>query len=94
MLQAETHRFLTALAGRPPVDEALWLEALTHGSTGAARDYQRLEFLGDRVLGMVIAEWLYALEGGADVGLHRQTSSIRATKPSQPRPLMSSAAAR
>lgn len=38
---------------------ALWLEALTHGSTGRARDYQRLEFLGDRVLGLAIADWLY-----------------------------------
>ena len=27
-------------------DPALWQEALTHGSTGRARDYQRLEFLG------------------------------------------------
>lgn len=76
MLQAETHRFLTALAGRPPVDEALWLEALTHGSTGAARDYQRLEFLGDRVLGMVIAEWLYALEGGAEGRLSQRLNAL------------------
>ena len=28
-------------------DEALWLEALTHGSTASGLDYQRLEFLGD-----------------------------------------------
>jgi ribonuclease-3 len=40
-------------------DEGLWNEALTHGSTAEARDYQRLEFLGDRVLGLSIAEWLY-----------------------------------
>jgi ribonuclease-3 len=40
-------------------DEHLWLEALTHGSTGADRDYQRLEFLGDRVLGLAIADWLF-----------------------------------
>lgn len=40
-------------------DEALWLEALTHGSTGAQRNYERLEFLGDRVLGLTIAEWLF-----------------------------------
>ncbi len=35
-------------------------EALTHASAGtaAARDYQRLEFLGDRVLGLVIADLL------------------------------------
>ncbi|RJY10182.1 ribonuclease III [Aurantiacibacter aquimixticola] len=38
----------------------LWKEALTHGSTGDKRDYQRLEFLGDRVLGLTIAHWLYA----------------------------------
>ncbi len=40
-------------------DESLWREALTHGSTGEARDYQRLEFLGDRVLGLTIANSLY-----------------------------------
>ncbi len=41
-------------------NEALWLAALTHGSTGEERDYERLEFLGDRVLGLSIADWLYA----------------------------------
>lgn len=40
-------------------DGALFVRALTHGSTGEA-DYQRLEFLGDRVLGLVIADMLYA----------------------------------
>lgn len=46
--------------------EAVWLEALTHGSfngSGVAadynRDYQRLEFLGDRVLGLSVASWLF-----------------------------------
>ncbi|WP_196502241.1 ribonuclease III [Aestuariivirga litoralis] len=35
--------------------------ALTHGSQQKAeRDYQRLEFLGDRVLNLVIADELYA----------------------------------
>lgn len=48
---------------------AVWLEALTHGSfnstvsgangTGPEADYQRLEFLGDRVLGLSVASWLY-----------------------------------
>lgn len=76
MLQPDTHRFLCQIAGRPPVDEALWLEALTHGSTGATRDYQRLEFLGDRVLGMVIAEWLYALEGGAEGRLSQRLNAL------------------
>ena len=34
--------------------------ALTHASTQRHKgDYQRLEFLGDRVLGLVIAEYLF-----------------------------------
>lgn len=76
MLGKDTHAFLTELAGRPPVDEPLWLEALTHGSTGAARDYQRLEFLGDRVLGMVIAEWLYALEDADEGRLSQRLNAL------------------
>ncbi|MEL6706698.1 MAG: ribonuclease III [Pseudomonadota bacterium] len=50
-------------------DEERWLRALTHGSFNgttsskgappAAGDYQRLEFLGDRVLGLAVASWLY-----------------------------------
>ncbi len=76
MLEPATHEFLTTLAGRPPVDEALWLEALTHGSTGAARDYQRLEFLGDRVLGMVIGEWLYKLEQGNEGKLSQRLNAL------------------
>jgi ribonuclease-3 len=49
-------------------DEPLWLEALTHGSTGDERDYDRLEFLGDRVLGLSIAEWLYSHNPAAAEG--------------------------
>lgn len=48
------HRF-----GRPELLE----EALTHPSTlggrGRARNYERLEFVGDRVLGLVLAELLF-----------------------------------
>ncbi len=76
VLGKETHQFLTDLAGRPPADEALWNEALTHGSTGAARDYQRLEFLGDRVLGMVIAEWLYKLDTGNEGKLSQRLNAL------------------
>ncbi len=40
--------------------EGLLTAALTHGSQQKAeKDYQRLEFLGDRVLNLVIAEELY-----------------------------------
>ena len=64
MLSAETTSFLKDLTGRPPADEGLWREALTHGSTGERRTYERLEFLGDRVLGLSVAEWLH--EQGRD----------------------------
>lgn len=41
-----------------PTNVGLFERALTHSS--AQRDsYERLEFLGDRVLGLVIASWLY-----------------------------------
>jgi ribonuclease III len=40
-------------------DPALRELALTHSSTGRARDNERLEFLGDAVLDLVIAEELY-----------------------------------
>lgn len=33
--------------------------ALTHSSTGKDNNYERLEFLGDRVLGLVVSEILY-----------------------------------
>jgi ribonuclease-3 len=41
-----------------PRDIALFRRALTHGSHDGPT-YQRLEFLGDRVLGLSIAAWLY-----------------------------------
>ena len=43
-------------------DHALLRHALTHSSTKQKQDdYQRLEFLGDRVLGLIIAEELFRL---------------------------------
>jgi ribonuclease III len=53
-----TAGWLTAALGVAPKDMALYSLALTHGSHGTD-SYQRLEFLGDRVLGLVIALWLY-----------------------------------
>ncbi|PKB25702.1 RNAse III [Novosphingobium kunmingense] len=76
MLSAASHDFLADLIGKTPADRALWLEALTHGSTGAERDYQRLEFLGDRVLGMVIAEWLYQLESADEGRLSQRLNAL------------------
>ena len=46
--------------GHRPRDVALFERALTHSSRGED-DYERLEFLGDRVLGLAIAAWLYEL---------------------------------
>ncbi|MHA6721633.1 ribonuclease III [Sphingomonas sp. RS2018] len=56
---SELDAWLAATLGRAPADRALFDRALTHGSQAAAT-YERLEFLGDRVLGLAIAEWLYA----------------------------------
>jgi ribonuclease-3 len=50
--------WLAELLPVAPNDAALYERALTHGSTGKP-DYQRLEFLGDRILGLVIADMLY-----------------------------------
>ncbi|HZZ90787.1 MAG TPA: ribonuclease III [Caulobacteraceae bacterium] len=50
-------------------DRALLERALTHASVGhGAPDNERLEFLGDRVLALVMAETLLALDPGADAG--------------------------
>lgn len=51
--------WIAELIGRAPNNPDLFLQALTHGSA-SAEQYERLEFLGDRVLGLVIGEWLYA----------------------------------
>lgn len=40
-------------------DEGLRLQALTHRSYSKV-DYQRLEFLGDRILGFVVSQMLYS----------------------------------
>lgn len=42
--------------------------AMTHGSTGQALNNDRLEFIGDAVLGCVIAQWLYQLQPNAQPG--------------------------
>lgn len=51
---------LYAILGHRFRAPSLLIEALTHPSTGAGVNYQRLEFLGDRVLGLVIADMLYS----------------------------------
>lgn len=54
---------LEARIGHAFTNRALLTEALTHSSASHGRPgavtYERLEFLGDRVLGLVICEYLY-----------------------------------
>ena len=50
--------FIRQTLGHEPNDTAMFELALTHASAGG-ENYERLEFLGDRVLGMVIARSLY-----------------------------------
>ncbi len=52
--------WLAKRTGYVPRDLALFERALTHSSRSEG-NYERLEFLGDRILGLVIADWLYAL---------------------------------
>ena len=58
------HRKLEARLGYRFADPELLDRALTHSSAVSpgkriANSYQRLEFLGDRVLGLVVADLLY-----------------------------------
>jgi ribonuclease-3 len=52
--------WLEAKLGHTPANPGLFERALTHASHGED-NYERLEFLGDRVLGFTIADWLYGL---------------------------------
>lgn len=55
---ADLRSWLTGLLGTAPGDLALYERALTHSSR-EEQDYERLEFLGDRVLGLTVARWLF-----------------------------------
>jgi ribonuclease-3 len=56
------HDEITQRLGYAFKDKVLLRHALTHSSNNHSRDdYQRLEFLGDRVLALVIAEELFRL---------------------------------
>jgi ribonuclease-3 len=61
---------LEALAGYVFVDKERLERALTHSSARIAKtgNYERLEFLGDRVLGLCIAELLFSTFRKADEG--------------------------
>jgi ribonuclease-3 len=75
-LTSSARAFLEGLGLSPASDEGLWLTALTHGSAGAGDNYERLEFLGDRVLGLVVAEWLYRDEEGSEGRLSQRLNAL------------------
>lgn len=68
--------WLADALGAAPKQLPLYERALTHGSHGAP-SYQRLEFLGDRVLGLTVAEWLYtAYPDAAEGELSRRFNTL------------------
>lgn len=56
--KSKSSEALKSLAGYEFKGSSLLDEALTHPSLSGRYNYQRFEFLGDRVLGLVIATWL------------------------------------
>jgi ribonuclease-3 len=61
LLMAGVETWIETTLGHRPRDVRLFERALTHASHDGDDDYERLEFLGDRVLGLAIATWLYEL---------------------------------
>jgi ribonuclease-3 len=59
---------LTAKLGHKFQDQGLLQRALTHAGANSARSNERLEFLGDRVLALVVSETLYRRYQGEDEG--------------------------
>jgi ribonuclease III len=57
-------------------DEARWLAALTHGSMGESENYERLEWLGDRVLGLSISHWLFGLSDAPEGELAQRLNAL------------------
>ncbi len=53
------------ITGRSPINLALYKQAMRHSSVastnnrGIKNSYERLEYLGDAILGMIVAEYLY-----------------------------------
>jgi ribonuclease III len=66
--------------GHSFADRELLMRALTHTSAAGgayAKSYQRLEFLGDRVLGLAISDMLYAsFPKGSEGDLSRRLSEL------------------
>ncbi len=55
--------------------------ALTHASTGGSDNYERLEFLGDRVLGLALADILYkGFPDESEGGLAKRLAALACTE--------------
>jgi ribonuclease-3 len=77
MIDERTSSWLAETLRHRPRDLALYERALTHASHGDQGDYERLEFLGDRVLGLAMAAWLYELFPGEPEGkLSRRLNAL------------------
>lgn len=54
------------ITGYPPINLALYRQAMRHSSVAKTNDrgikdsYERLEYLGDAILGMIVAEYLFS----------------------------------
>ena len=57
-MQLKNNRLMSRL-GYQFRQQELLLQALTHRSVSQRENYERLEFLGDALLGMIIAKYLY-----------------------------------
>ncbi len=62
--------------GHDFADISLLRRAVTHASFKGGASYQRLEFLGDRVLGCVIAAWLHASHDEPEGQLNRRFHAL------------------
>jgi ribonuclease-3 len=81
VLSSSEREWLRDLTGIDPGQEALYRAALTHRSADD-ESYERLEFLGDAVLGMLIADVLYEQFPDADEGtLSRLRSQLVSSGP-------------
>lgn len=76
---ASASKALMKALGRSVKNEALLVEAMTHPSLEGEANYQRLEFLGDRVLGLAVGKLLYDAFPGENEGAlsRRQASLVR-----------------
>jgi len=57
-VSAELAEFVSRALEYHPKDLSLFEVAVTHSSAQGS-NYERLEFLGDRVIGLLVAHWLY-----------------------------------